>query len=149
MSPRKREPIRQAGLTCAIQTRRPPPISSASCARVGSPRPTRLDALLESRTPMVTYLGQPGTAALAARATVALGADDIGGEVVLQFEAGDPSRPIISAVFSQRKRGRIGDAKDELTLRLYERRAPLGSISHGASTSRAAPSNTFRAVSGP
>jgi hypothetical protein len=54
-----------------------------------------LVALLESRTPMVTYPGQPGTAAIAARTTMALTADDIGGEVVLQFDAGDPGRPII------------------------------------------------------
>jgi len=54
-----------------------------------------LVALLESRTPMVIYPGQPGTAAVPARTTVALAPNDIGGEVVLQFETGDPQRPII------------------------------------------------------
>lgn len=78
--------LRSPGERSADPTRAAP----ANGVTVGS-----LVALLESRTPMVTYPGQNGTAAIAARTTVALTADDIGGEVVLQFEAGDPERPIV------------------------------------------------------
>jgi hypothetical protein len=46
-------------------------------------------------TPLVTYAGQPGTAALAARTTVDLHGPHIGRDAVLMFEAGDPARPII------------------------------------------------------
>jgi hypothetical protein len=93
-----------------------------------------LVALLEGRTPMVTYPGQPGTAAVAARTTLALMADDIGVEVVLQFEAGDPERPIILGCLRSTEawplaerpaqvhldadgRRLVVDAKEEITLR--------------------------------
>ena len=46
-------------------------------------------------TPLVAYPGQPGTAALAARTTVDVHGAHIASEVVLLFESGDPSRPII------------------------------------------------------
>lgn len=46
-------------------------------------------------TPLVTYQGQPGTAALDARSTVDLYAPHIGRDVALMFESGDPGRPII------------------------------------------------------
>jgi hypothetical protein len=45
--------------------------------------------------PLVSYAGQPGTAALRARATVDLYGPQIGRDVVLMFEEGDPNRPII------------------------------------------------------
>jgi hypothetical protein len=46
-------------------------------------------------TALVTYVGQPANAALHARTTVDLHATHIGRDVVLMFEGGDPSRPII------------------------------------------------------
>jgi len=46
-------------------------------------------------TALVTYGGQPGTVAVAARSTVDLYGAHIGCEAVLMFEHGDPARPII------------------------------------------------------
>lgn len=45
--------------------------------------------------PLVRYAGQPGTAALAARTTVALLPGHVGRALVLAFEQGDPMRPIV------------------------------------------------------
>jgi hypothetical protein len=45
--------------------------------------------------PLVIYPGQSGTAALTARASVDLYAEDIGQEVTLVFEDGDPANPIV------------------------------------------------------
>lgn len=52
----------------------------------------------EGRTPRVLYPGQPGTAALRARTVVDLHGPHIGRQVVLMFEDGDSSRPIIMGV---------------------------------------------------
>ena len=46
-------------------------------------------------TPLVTYVQQPGTAAIPARAIVDLHGEHIGQDVVLMFEGGDPLRPIV------------------------------------------------------
>jgi hypothetical protein len=65
---------------------------------------TRIDGVLIGRlvaftddgtVPLVTYQGQPGTAALRARATLDLHGAHIGGDVVLMFENADPESPII------------------------------------------------------
>jgi hypothetical protein len=48
-----------------------------------------------SAIPLVTYCGQPGTAALPARATLDLHGRDVGRQAVLMFDEGDPCRPII------------------------------------------------------
>src|SRR5262245_29309147 len=45
--------------------------------------------------PLVSYGGQPGTAALPASTAVDLQGPDIGRPIVLMFNEGDPSRPII------------------------------------------------------
>ena len=50
----------------------------------------------------MTFAGQPGTAALTARATVDLHASHVGSEVVLVLDAGDPARPIILGVLRAR-----------------------------------------------
>jgi hypothetical protein len=52
-------------------------------------------------TPLVTFPGQPGSAPIAARTTVDLHAPHIGGDAVLTFEGGDPSRPIITGCIRQ------------------------------------------------
>lgn len=50
---------------------------------------------------------QPGTAALGARSVVDLQAHDVGKQVVVLFEAGDPAAPIVMGVM----RGRSGGAQ--------------------------------------
>lgn len=46
-------------------------------------------------TPLVVYAGQPGTAALSARAIVDLHGEHISRDVVLAFDDGDRMRPIV------------------------------------------------------
>src|SRR5215510_8281505 len=48
-----------------------------------------------SATPLVIYPGQPGTAAIGARAIVDLHGGHIGRDVAIMFESGDPRRPIV------------------------------------------------------
>ena len=48
--------------------------------------------------PLVVYAGQPGNAALKARAVVDLHAAHVGHQVVLMFEAGLATRPIVMGV---------------------------------------------------
>ncbi len=57
----------------------------------------------EGCTPLVCYSGQPGTAALQARATVDLHGAHIGRQVVLMFEAKDLAKPIIMGVLQEDK----------------------------------------------
>ena len=60
---------------------------------------TRVGRLIGFRgtyEPLVTYPGQPGSAALGARAAVDLCPEHIGQEVVLVFEDGDPRRPLVA-----------------------------------------------------
>jgi hypothetical protein len=65
-------------------------------ARVEGVLVGRLLALRDDGTvPLVTYDGQPTSAALPARATLDLHGSHIGREVVLMFENSDPLRPII------------------------------------------------------
>jgi Domain of unknown function (DUF6484) len=45
--------------------------------------------------PLITFIGQPGTAAIAARTVVELRGHHIGEHVVLQFEGGDPWKPLV------------------------------------------------------
>ena len=49
----------------------------------------------DGHTPLVVFAGQPGTAAVAARATIDLHGIHVGRDVVLMFEDGDPRAPII------------------------------------------------------
>ena len=56
----------------------------------------------DGRSPIVLYPDQPGTAALRARSVVDLHGPHIGQPVVLMFEAGDPTRPIVMGVLRQR-----------------------------------------------
>lgn len=49
-------------------------------------------------TPLVLYPGQPGSAALRARSVVDLHGPHIGAQLVLSFENGNPSLPIVMGV---------------------------------------------------
>lgn len=55
----------------------------------------------DGRSPLVLYPGQPGTAALRARAVLDLHGAHIGKQVVLSFENGDAGRPIVMGVLRQ------------------------------------------------
>ena len=55
----------------------------------------------DARTPLVTYHGQAGSAAIAARSILDLPAASIGRSVVLVFEGADPARPIIIGVLRE------------------------------------------------
>jgi hypothetical protein len=52
----------------------------------------------DGATPLVTFPGRPGAAALRARSTVEIGAEHIGRSVVLMFENEDLRKPIIMGV---------------------------------------------------
>jgi hypothetical protein len=52
----------------------------------------------ESRTPLVRFLDAPDGATVRAKSTVDLHGTHIGAQVVLMFEHGDPSRPIVLGV---------------------------------------------------
>jgi hypothetical protein len=65
-------------------------------ARIEGVRVGRLVAFRDDGTvPLVTYEGQPHSAALPARATLDLHGAHVGREVVLMFEGGDPYRPLV------------------------------------------------------
>jgi Domain of unknown function (DUF6484) len=63
----------------------------------------------EGHAPLVRHPGQRSTQALAARSTVDLHGLHIGQPVVLMFELGDPSRPVVLGVL----RGQQGWPMDE------------------------------------
>lgn len=54
-----------------------------------------------ARTPLVLFAGQRGTAAVAARSVVDLHGAHIGRRVVLMFDGGDRSRPIVLGVLRE------------------------------------------------
>lgn len=49
----------------------------------------------ENHAPLVAFPGNPEATALVARSTASLSGEDIGREVALLFEEGDPQRPLI------------------------------------------------------
>lgn len=65
--------------------------------------PLRLDGVVigvlmgfdDAGAPLVVFPGNPVEAAASARTTAKLGADDVGADVALMFEGGDPARPLI------------------------------------------------------
>jgi uncharacterized protein DUF6484 len=73
------------------------PVSrDTTCARIDGALVGRLVGFKDDGTvPLVTYDGQPTSAALPARATLDLHGSHIGREVVLMFEDGDPHRPLV------------------------------------------------------
>jgi hypothetical protein len=68
----------------------PPALEKITGVLVG-----QLVGFQDGEVPLVVYPGQPGTAAIAARAAVELRAEHIGDEVVLQFENCDPWKPLV------------------------------------------------------
>ena len=68
----------------------------------------------DGRTPLVTFPGQPGTAARRARSVVDLHGPHIGQPVVLMFEAADPTRPIVMGVLRQREGWPEADAPPQV-----------------------------------
>lgn len=54
-------------------------------------------------TPLVVYSGQPGSAALPARATLDLHGAHIGREMVLMFEHGEPRRPVVMGCLTHKE----------------------------------------------
>jgi hypothetical protein len=55
----------------------------------------------DGRTPLVTYAGQLGTAALRARTSIDLHGPHIGKAVVLAFDGSDPAKPIVIGVLRE------------------------------------------------
>ena len=49
----------------------------------------------EAGAPLVVFAGNRSETAVPARTTAALGRADVGGEVALLFESGDPGRPVV------------------------------------------------------
>jgi len=71
-------------------------VARASRGRIDGAVVGRLVAFKDDgMVPLVTYDGQPTSAAMIARATVDLHGSQIGRDVVLIFEGGDPYRPIV------------------------------------------------------
>jgi len=72
-----------------------------------APSPRRIEGIVTGvligfadagHTPLVTYPQQPGTTALVAASIADLHGAHIGRQVVLQFENGDPMRPVVMGV---------------------------------------------------
>ena len=55
----------------------------------------------DTRTPLVLFPGQSGSAAVAGRSVVDLHSAHIGRQVVLMFEGSDPARPIVLGVLRE------------------------------------------------
>ncbi len=87
----------------------------AARLEIYDPTPTRMDGplvgtlvgLKDPQMPLVIYPGQPGTAALAARTTMDLTDEYIGGEIVLFFEGADPLRPLVMGCVRGEKNRRM------------------------------------------
>jgi len=82
------------GTTRSLQGRLPPEIQRIDGIVLGE----LLALTLDGGAPLVTFAGQPGTGALLARTSIDLHGSHVGRSVVLMFEAGDPSLPIVMGV---------------------------------------------------
>ena len=65
-------------------------------------------------TPLVIYSGQPGSAALPARATLDLHGAHIGREVVLMFEDSEPRRPIVMGCLRHKEACPLTERPDQV-----------------------------------
>lgn len=68
----------------------------------------------QGRVPLVTFPGQPTPAAVAARAALDLHAAHVGHPVVLVFEDGDPSKPIVIGVLRGTEGWPLDDAPGQV-----------------------------------
>jgi hypothetical protein len=96
MSARELDSLLEAPVVVLEEEQVPAPPSYIDGVRVG-----QLVGFKEGDIPLIVYPGQPGTAAIAARTTVDIHGEHIGKDVVLQFESGDPHRPIVLGVIRQ------------------------------------------------
>lgn len=82
------------------------PLLAGRPARLAAPLPEVVVGEIVALTgnglaPLVMYPGQPGTAALAARTVLDLHGAHVGRQVVLSFDGGDSSRPIVMGVLRE------------------------------------------------
>ena len=63
----------------------------------------------EGCTPLVLFPNQPGTAAIKARSVIDLHGPHIGKKVVLMFEGGDPTKPIVMGVLREGTGGPLAE----------------------------------------
>ena len=96
------ETVESSGIQEARRVRRTrllakqPESTPAAAALIYAPIVGKLVAVAnQGRTPLVRYQGQPGHAALEARTLVDLHAAHVGSGIVLMFERGDPTAPVI------------------------------------------------------
>ncbi len=76
----------------------PPPRSAIPPATSGAVMGTLIGFRDDGRVPLVIFPGQPGSAALAAAATVDVHGAHIGRQVALVFDSADPHSPIIVGI---------------------------------------------------
>ncbi len=78
------------------------PIAAPSLATAPTAQGVVIGTLLaltdDGQTPLVSFAGQPGSAAIRARSVVDLHGPHMGCQVVLMFEQGDMNRPIVMGV---------------------------------------------------
>ncbi len=87
------------------------PGAPATRTRIGGAVVGVIVAFVEHGTvPLVTYAGQPGTAAIPARTTVDLHGAHVGRRAVLLFEDGDPQRPIVVGCLRDAVEGALPEA---------------------------------------
>ena len=70
----------------------------------------------DGATPLVSYPGQPGTAALRARSVLDLHGAHIGAQVTLMFENGDAALPIVTGVLRPAAGWPLADRPDQVQL---------------------------------
>jgi hypothetical protein len=80
----------------------------------------RLEGLGDAGEPLVEFAANRLRRPLPARSIAALGADDVGREVVLMFEENDLEKPIVMGVINQPPTMRSAPAEDRVT----ERKTP-------------------------
>jgi len=79
----------------------------------------------QGSVPLVMFPQSPISAAIPARTIVELFADHIGEDVVLQFEQGDPTRPIIMGVVRQPSAWPLRDKPEPVTVVADDQRLVL------------------------
>lgn len=87
-------------------------------------RQTRIDGVVigiltgfdAEQRPQVIFPGNPNDTSLLARATTALSADDVGKEVALLFENGDPNSPMIIGRLRHSRETEIAIPSDDVAL---------------------------------